>query len=119
MSSVAFKIAFLIVVAAVVAGWFWLRAGTAPGADARALVRDGALLVDVRSPEEYAAGHIDGAVNIPVGELKTRLGELGDKQRSIVLYCRSGARSAKAKTLLESTGFTSVVNLGAMSSWPE
>ena len=119
MSSVAFKVALLLVVAAVIGGWFWLRAGTTPGADARALVKDGALLVDVRTPEEYSAGHIDGALNIPVGELGARLSELGDQKGAIVLYCRSGARSAKAKTLLESKGFTSVVNLGAMSSWPQ
>jgi len=119
MSSVALKIALLVLVSAVIGCWFWLRAGTTPGADARALVKDGALLVDVRTPEEYSAGHIDGAVNIPVAELGSRLSELGDQQGPIVLYCRSGARSAKAKTLLESKGFTSVVNLGAMSSWPK
>lgn len=119
MSSVAFKIALLVVVVAAVAGWWWLRAGTTPGSDARTLVKDGALLVDVRTPDEYSAGHIEGAVNIPVGAVEARLNEFGDKQGSIVLYCRSGARSAKAKALLESKGFTRVVNLGAMSSWPE
>ena len=118
MSS-AFNIALLVAVAALVVGWFWLRAGTTPGADARELVRDGAVLVDVRTPQEFAEGHIEGARNIPVGELATRLSEFGEKQGSIVLYCRSGVRSAKAKALLESEGFTSVVNLGAMSSWPE
>ncbi|HEY6727444.1 MAG TPA: rhodanese-like domain-containing protein [Polyangiaceae bacterium] len=119
MSSVVFKIALLVVVVAAVGGWWWLRAGTTPGADARALVNDGARLVDVRTPEEFSRGHIEGAVNIPVSDIEARIGELGDKQRAIVLYCRSGARSAKAKALLESRGFTSVVNLGAMSSWPE
>jgi len=119
MSSVGFKIVLLVVVASAIGFWFWLRAGTTPGADARALVKDGALLVDVRTPEEYSAGHIDGAVNIPVAELEARLGELGEKQRSVVVYCRSGARSARARTLLEARGFTSVVNLGAMSRWPE
>ena len=113
------KIAVVVVVAGVVAGWFWLRAGTTPAADARALVNDGARLVDVRTPEEFSRDHIEGAVNIPVGELENRLGELGDKQGSVVLYCRSGARSARAKALLESRGFTRVVNLGSMSSWPE
>lgn len=119
MSSLAFKIAFLVVVVAAVAGWWWLRAGTTPGSDARALVNDGARLVDVRTPEEFSRGHIEGAVNIPVSDIEARVGELGDKQGSIVLYCRSGARSAKAKALLESKGFARVVNMGAMSSWPE
>ena len=119
MSSLAFKIAFLIVVAVAVGGWFWLRAGTTPGADARTLVKEGARLVDVRTPDEFSRGHIEGAVNIPVSDIEARVGELGAKQEPIVLYCRSGARSAKAKTLLESKGFTRVVNLGGMSNWPK
>lgn len=119
MSSVAFNVALLVVVAAAIGGWLWLRAGTTPGSDARALVNAGARLVDVRTPEEFARGHIEGAVNIPVSDIEARLGELGDKQGPIVLYCRSGARSARVKSLLESKGFTSVVNLGAMSSWPK
>jgi len=118
MNSVAFAIA-LFIAAAIVGGWLWLRAGTTSGADARALVQGGALLVDVRTPQEYSAGHIEGAVNIPVSELGARLPELGEKQRSVVVYCRSGARSARAKALLESKGFTSVVNLGGMNRWPE
>ena len=113
-----FNIALLAVAVAAVGGLWWLRAGTIPGSDARTLVNEGALLVDVRTPQEYSEGHLEGAVNIPVRDIEARLGELGDKQGSIVLYCRSGARSAKAKTLLESKGFTRVVNLGAMSSWP-
>jgi len=118
MASVAFQIALVVVVVAAVGGWWWLRAGTIPPSDARALVNAGARLVDVRTPQEFSEGHLEGAVNIPVRDIEARLGELGDKQGSIVLYCRSGARSAKAKTLLESHGFTRVVNLGAMSSWP-
>lgn len=118
MSS-AFNIALLVLVAAVVVGFFWLRAGTTSGSEARELVRGGALLLDVRTAREFAQGHIEGARNIPVGELPTRFSELGEKQGPIVLYCRSGARSAKAKALLESSGFTSVANLGAMSRWPD
>lgn len=111
------KVALVVVVLALVALWFVQKAGTISGAEARQLVDQGARLVDVRSPEEYAAGHIDGAVNIPVGEIEARSGELGDKNGAIVLYCRSGARSARAKAALRSAGFTAVRNLGAMSSW--
>lgn len=117
MKPMLFKIALAIVVLAVVALWLVQKAGTISGAQARQLVDQGARLVDVRSPEEYAGGHIDGAVNIPVGQIEARASELGDKHGSIVVYCRSGARSSRAKAALESAGFTAVENLGAMSSW--
>lgn len=117
MNSLVVKIAVLVLIAVAVGGWLFLRLGTISGVRARELVGGGALLVDVRSKAEFASGHIDGAVNIPVSELEARLPELGDKQSSIVLYCRSGARSARAKSFLESQGYTTVANLGAMTSW--
>lgn len=117
MNSLVFKIAVLLLIAVAVGGWLFLRASTVSGARARELVGKGALLVDVRSKAEFASGHIAGAVNIPVSEIEARLTELGDKQGSIVLYCRSGARSARAKRFLESQGYTTVANLGAMTSW--
>lgn len=87
------------------------------GTDARALVADGARLVDVRTPEEFAAGHIDGAVNIPVQDLERRMRELDPVSEPVVVYCRSGARSRRAAEMLRSGGFTSVHDLGAMSRW--
>ena len=85
--------------------------------DAKRHVVDGALLLDVRTPVEFAAARLDGAVNIPVHELVARLDELGDRQRSVVVYCRSGVRSARAKRLLAARGFASVHDLGPMSRW--
>lgn len=87
------------------------------GSDARSLVADGAMLVDVRSPGEFSGGHIEGAVSIPIQELAARVDELGDQSGPIVLYCQSGARSAMAKRLLESKGFTDVHDMGSMGSW--
>jgi rhodanese-related sulfurtransferase len=84
--------------------------------DARALVQKGAVLVDVRTPEEFAAGHIAGALNIPVQELDARKGEL-PKDKDLVLYCRSGARSARGREMLLAAGYQKVHNLGAMSNW--
>ncbi|MBV1862541.1 MAG: rhodanese-like domain-containing protein [Nannocystaceae bacterium] len=84
---------------------------------AHGLVEDGAALIDVRSTQEFASGHIEGARNIPVGEIGTRLAEVGDKDKPVVVYCRSGMRSAQAKSTLESAGFTQVHNLGGMSRW--
>lgn len=85
--------------------------------EAHQIVEAGARLVDVRTPEEFDAGHIDGAVNIPVQDLPARMDELGRKDEPIVVYCRSGARSGSAKRTLEAAGYTKVVDLGPMSRW--
>ncbi len=82
---------------------------------ARAKVKAGAFVVDVRTPDEFAAGHFNGATNIPVQEIKGRLGELGAKDRAIVVYCRSGARAGSAKATLIDAGFTNVLNAGGLS----
>jgi rhodanese-related sulfurtransferase len=82
----------------------------------RELVASGALLLDVRTPEEFRDRHLDGAVNIPVQELAGRVRELGAKERPIVVYCRSGARSASAATLMKSAGYD-VVDVGGMGNW--
>lgn len=101
--------------------WLVLLPGcsTISGQEARALVQGGALLLDVRSPEEYAAGHVDGALNIPVDALATRLDEVGPKERPVVVYCRSGVRSRKARALLLEKGWVKVENLGGLSNWPK
>lgn len=85
--------------------------------DAKKLLSQGGQLVDVRSADEYASGHIDGAKNIPVDAIGARAGELGDIEKPVVVYCRSGARSSRAKNILESKGYKKVYNLGAISNW--
>jgi phage shock protein E len=71
------------------------------------------LWIDVRSAEEYAAGHLDGAVNIPYDEIATRILEVTrDKQRAIRLYCGIGVRAQVAKIALEAQGFEQVTNEG-------
>lgn len=84
--------------------------------DAKKMVADGAVLLDVRTTSEYGSGHLPGAINVPVQDLEKRIGEL-DPKKPTVVYCRSGARSARAKRLLDSKGFESVADLGAMSRW--
>jgi rhodanese-related sulfurtransferase len=81
----------------------------------RELVREGALLLDVRTAEEFASGHVDGAINIPVDRLPARLAEIGARKK-VVVYCRSGGRSARAAALLRSVGHE-VHDIGGMSSW--
>jgi len=80
------------------------------------LVADGALLLDVRTPGEFADGHVQGALNVPVQVLESRIAEL-DPARPVVVYCRSGNRSATAARMLRDRGFT-VTDVGAMSDWP-
>ena len=85
--------------------------GTTASLEARAWtqVDEGALLLDVRTPKEYSAGHLEGAKNIPHDQIKARIGELGtDKDRVIVLYCRSGRRTGIAAGALQAEGFTNI-----------
>jgi phage shock protein E len=85
--------------------------------EAREAVEAGALLVDVRSAEEFATGHLPGALNIPHGEILAGIAELGvDKNAPIVLYCRSGNRSGIAQTALESAGYSKLMNAGGYSA---
>lgn len=90
---------------------------TSRGASARDLVADGGRLVDVRTESEFAAGHLAGARNIPLGTLAARASELEPKDEWVVVYCRSGSRSAQAAGLLADGGFARVFDLGAMSNW--
>lgn len=89
---------------------------------ARRLVASGGLLLDVRTGEEYANRHIEGAVNIPIGELKGRLAEIerltgSDKRTPIVVYCASGRRAQQAKDVLLEAGYEQVTNLGGIDDW--
>jgi uncharacterized protein len=85
--------------------------------EAHALVAEGAALVDVRSVGEFEGDHLEGAINIPVDEIERRAAEIGSRDRPVVVYCRSGMRSARAKTTLERLGFAKVLNLGPKSAW--
>ncbi len=86
------------------------------GTAARQLVADGAQLVDVRTPAEYRSGHIDGAQNMPVDGLAATMSAL-DPSVPVVVYCRSGGRSARAAAMLQQGGFTTVKDLGPISAW--
>ena len=77
------------------------------------------FLLDVRTRGEFSQGHIDGATLIPINELQSRILELEiHKNKSILVYCLSGARSSSAANYLASLGFSSVLNLrGGITSW--
>ena len=83
-----------------------------PG-EAWKLIKAGAVVVDVRSGEEFATGHLEQALNIPHTEVGAKLSAFGsDKNKQIVLYCRSGRRAGIAREELKAAGFTNVVNAG-------
>lgn len=87
-----------------------------PSTDYKALVSQGAIILDVRSKGEYAGGHIKGSINISVDQLTANLNKLKDKNTPIITCCASGMRSATAKSILSSHGYKNVHNGGGWSS---
>lgn len=87
--------------------------------EATRIYNQGALVIDVRSDAEYKTGFIGEARHIPVSELKAKLSSLsGHKNKNVLLYCQSGARSGSAANTLVKEGFTNVFNLrGGVLSW--
>jgi rhodanese-related sulfurtransferase len=80
-------------------------------ADAAKLRSDGAFILDVRQPDEWAAYHIEGATLIPLGELASRVSEV-PRDRTVVVVCHSGNRSAQGRDILEAAGYTNVTSMG-------
>lgn len=89
--------------------------GFGPKVDYAALVKQGAVILDVRSPGEYQQGHIKGSINAPLNDLSRQLSKL-KKENTVITCCASGMRSASAKSILKSNGFTQVHNGGGWSS---
>ena len=79
------------------------------------LVNNGAFLVDVRSPSEFASGNVKGSTNIPLDKVKAKLAKFKSKE-NIVVFCRSGNRSGQAKAILEQNGFANVTNGGTWTA---
>lgn len=96
-------------------GFFSSMTGQSDNAALRQAISNGAMLVDVRTPEEFAMGSVTGAVNIPLDILPTQLARFAG-QKSIVVFCRSGARSGQAKIFLEQHGYKPVINGGMWQS---
>lgn len=86
---------------------------------ARKMISAGAVVIDVRTPDEFAEDHLQQATNIPIQDFAQRIAEVdkltsGDKTKPIVLHCAAGGRATKAKTQLEAAGYTQVVNGGGL-----
>ena len=79
----------------------------------------GYIILDVRTPEEFASGHIPGAINVPNETIgSAQIPELPDKNQLILIYCRSGNRSKQASEKLVLQGYTNIVEFGGISAWP-
>jgi phage shock protein E len=91
--------------------------GPVDGATGKRLAEAGALVLDVRSPEEFAQGHVPGAKNIPHDQVARRAAELGPTSTPIVLYCKSGRRSAAAIEALRGLGYERLWNAGGYAGW--
>ena len=75
-----------------------------PEADYSSLLKEGAMIIDVRTKGEFDSGHIKGSINVPLDEIKSKAAELKKKNKVIITCCRSGNRSGIAKSILENAG---------------
>ena len=78
---------------------------------------DNAVLLDVRTDEEFAEGHIEGSLNLPIGEIDRAATVISDKSVPIYVYCRSGNRSARATAYLKENGYSKVYDIGGIISY--
>jgi phage shock protein E len=83
--------------------------------DYKSLVQNGAIIVDVRSPQEFKGGHVKGSLNIPLQQLQQSLSKI-PKDKVVITCCASGMRSASAKSILKSAGYHEVHNGGGWMS---
>jgi phage shock protein E len=92
-------------------GFFSNLFGGRATANLQSIIEEGAFLVDVRTPGEFAEGNVKGSANIPLNRVSLELAKFKNK-KNIIVFCRSGNRSGQAKTILEQNGFNNVVNGG-------
>jgi rhodanese-related sulfurtransferase len=90
-----------------------------PAKARQVIAAGGAVVLDVRTPEEFGGDHLPTATNVPVDDLPQRLADIdhlagGDKAKPIVVYCHAGSRAARAKRTLEAAGYTDVTNGGGI-----
>lgn len=78
---------------------------------------DGAVLLDVRTPDEYRQGHILGSKNVPLHSISKVAGMINNKSTPIFVHCLSGARSRQAAAVLKQMGYTNVKNIGGISAY--
>ena len=106
----------VIIVGGVVAAFVGFKQlGLVRAGKARDCLKQGAKVIDVRSPEEFQSGHLDGAVNIPLGDLRDQIARHApDKDRPLLLHCLGGTRSGMGRRTLRQLGYKNVFNLGSL-----
>jgi phage shock protein E len=92
-------------------GLFKKLLGLGKPVDFKGLVKNGAQIIDVRTPGEFKSGHINGAVNIPLQQFQSGISKIKN-DKPVITCCASGMRSASAKNMLQSAGFKEVYNGG-------
>ncbi|MEZ5045828.1 MAG: rhodanese-like domain-containing protein [Chitinophagaceae bacterium] len=90
---------------------FKMLFGSSNSINLKEIIQQGAFLVDVRTPNEFASGHVPGSVNIPLDTIRNQLHKFKNK-KNIIVFCRSGNRSSMAKQILEKNGIQPVYNGG-------
>jgi phage shock protein E len=107
----------ILIVAVVLAAFFLLRQSNLVSEEAaRSYLKQGAMVIDVRSTGEFQSGHLPGAINIPVNELEQQIpARVPNQQTVLLLHCHSGVRSGMGKRTLTKLGYSKVFNLGAYS----
>src|ERR1017187_239250 len=107
----------ILVIAAIITVIFMIKkSGQISPKDALAYLKNGALVIDVRSPGEFNSGHLPTAINIPLDEIETALPRRAkDKNQTLLLHCQSGMRSGMAKQKLKGMGYTNTFNLGSLA----
>jgi len=107
-------IIFVITIALLIAYMFLRRKNQISAEQAVAALKQGALLIDMRSPAEFATGHLKGAINMPLQQIDSLIsGYVTDKNQVLLLHCQSGTRSDIGKSKLNALGYTRAYNLGS------
>jgi rhodanese-related sulfurtransferase len=107
-------IIYFLTLGGLLAFMFIRRSGQVSRRDAAELLRKGAVVIDVRKASEYGSGHLSQAFNVPVDEIEGFSSErLKDKSRAILVHCKTGLRSKKAKEKLTRMGYRNVFDLGS------
>lgn len=90
------------------------RSGEVPKKEAEELVKNGAIIVDVRNPDEFQRGHLSQAYNMPLGNVESlMMAKFKDHEKPILVHCQSGIRSKRAKDKLERAGYKHVYDMGS------
>ena len=99
-----------------IVAFFFIKKRFFDNTDYKTMISNGGIIIDVRSEGEFYSGHIENSLNIPLGELSSKMDQFKDKNQPIITCCASGMRSAGAAKIFSAKGYTNVVNGGGWSS---